>query len=161
MRNTHLYTGLLLIPVCIYCLFWFIPANVVPPTSEDDISPGLIPMIAVGTGLIMSVLMAFHAWRQGPPTGDQLDDEFGSEATGIDGRVLLNGLIWAVGSTIAWYLIVHVGFEPSMTLLLAAIMLYVGVRKPLSIALNSVLMPIVLSQAAWYFFTTEMPAIWR
>ena len=161
MRNTHLYTGIFLVPLCLYCLFWLIPNNIVPPTSEHDISPGLIPYIAVGAGLVMSFLMAFRALKERFQGTDEMDDEFGTEATGIDPQVLVNVIIWGFSSTVVWFLMVHVGFEPAMSVLLVGTMLYIGVRRVMPIVANSIVMPILLSQAAWYFFTTEMPAIWR
>lgn len=161
MRNTHLYTGLVLAPICFYCLFWLIPNNIVAPTSEHDISPGLIPYIAVGTGLVMCILMAARALKEHVVGAEAPDDEFGAEATGIDPQVLVNVLVWGVLSTVAWFLMVHIGFEPAMSVLLLATMLYIGVRRPFPLFANSIIMPIVLSQAAWHFFTTEMPAIWR
>ncbi len=161
MRNTHLMTGIVLIPICIYCLVWLIPNNTVPPTSENDISPGLIPSLAVGTGLILSIAMAWRAWRLSSASADELDDEFGEEATGIDGGVVINTGLWALGSGIAWFIISYVGFEPGMTFLLGATLIYIRVREVKPLIGTAIIMPILLSQAAWYFFTTEMPGIWR
>ena len=161
VRMTHLMTGIVLIPVCIFCLVWLIPNNTIPPTSADDISPGLIPSLAVGVGLIMSILLALRAWRLSSAQADELDDEFGEEATGIDAQVLLNTGLWALGSGIAWAIISYVGFEPGMTVLLGATLLYIRVYDVKPLIGTAVIMPILLSQAAWYFFTTEMPGIWR
>ena len=154
-------TGLLLIPVCLFCLFWLIPNNTIPPTSENDISPGLIPSLAAGVGLILSIALAWRAWRLSAADAEELDDEFGEEATGIDGDVLINTLLWAIGSGVAWAIITYVGFEPGMTVLLGATLLYIHVRDVKPLIGTAVIMPILLSQAAWYFFTTEMPGIWR
>lgn len=161
MRNTHLISGIILVPICLFCLFWLIPNNTEPPTSENDISPGLVPSIAAATGLILSFLMAFRAWRLSGADAEAMDDEFGAEATGIDGSVLINTGLWALGSGIAWALITYVGFEPGMTVLLAATLLYIRVYEIVPFIGTAVIMPILLSQAAWYFFTTEMPGIWR
>lgn len=161
MRNTHLMTGIVLIPICIYCLIWLIPNNTIPPTSENDISPGLIPSVAVGVGLLLSAFMAWRAWRMSPADAEELDDEFGEEATGIDTGVLINTGLWALGSGVAWAIISYVGFEPGMTVLLGATLLYIRIYEVKSLIGTAVVMPILLSQAAWYFFTTEMPGIWR
>ena len=48
-----------------------------------------------------------------------------------------------------------------MTVLLGATLLYIRVRDVKPLIGTAVIMPILLSQAAWYFFTTEMPGIWR
>ena len=129
MRNTHLMTGIVLIPICIYCLIWLIPNNTIPPTSENDISPGLIPSVAVGVGLLLSAAMAWRAWRMSPADAEELDDEFGEEATGIDTGVLINTGLWALGSGVAWAIISYVGFEPGMTVLLGATLLYIRIYE--------------------------------
>ena len=90
-----------------------------------------------------------------------MDEEFGDEATGINVTVVRNLVLWCVAAIVSWLLIEYVGFEPAMTVLLVATMLFVGVRNIPTIILTSVLMPIALSQAAWYFFSTELPGIWR
>ena len=161
VRTTHLFTGIVLIPICIFCLVWLIPNNTIPPTSENDISPGLIPSLAAGIGLILSVALAWRAWRLSSADAEELDDEFGEEATGITGDVLINTALWALGSGVAWAIITYVGFEPGMTVLLGATLLYIHVRDVKPLIGTAVIMPILLSQAAWYFFTTEMPGIWR
>ena len=152
---------MILIPVCIFCLVWLIPNNTVPPTSEFDISPGLVPSIAVGTGLVLSILLAWRAWRLSGAEAEAMDDEFGEDATGINANVLINTGLWALGSGVAWAIITYIGFEPGMTVLLGATLLYIRVYQIKPLIGTAVIMPILLSQVAWYFFTTEMPGIWR
>jgi hypothetical protein len=55
----------------------------------------------------------------------------------------------------------QVGFEPSMTVFLFATMFFIGERRWWVIISTSVLTPIVLSQSAYLFFTTQLPAFWR
>ena len=43
-------------------------------------------------------------------------------------RVDQHGL-WALGSGVAWLIISYVGFEPGMTVLLVATLLYIRVRE--------------------------------
>lgn len=161
MRKTHIGTALVLIPVCLFCIFWLVPNNTVPATSEFDVSPGFVPYIALGTILVYSVILLIHELRKQSTGAEDSDDEFGAEATGVDAQVLKNLLILTVVSTLAWLGIRYVGFEPAMTVLIVAIMYYVGVRNWLTIALTAVSAPIVLSLCAWYFFSTQMPGIWR
>ena len=163
MRNTHIYSGVLLSIASLWCLFWFIPENTVPAQSELDLSPALVPSISVGAVLITAVIMLVHALREKPDDsgGSALDDEFGSEAVGIDLHVLGNAALWAVVATVSWFIMEQVGFEPSMTLLLIGTMLFVGVRDWWLIILTAVLSPIVLSQSAFLFFDTQLPALWR
>lgn len=161
MKKTHIGTALVLIPICLFCIFWLVPNNTVPATSEFDVSPGFVPYIALGTILLYSVILLIHELSQPAASVDESDDEFGSEATGIDARVLKNLLILTVGSILSWLGIKHIGFEPAMTVMIAVTMYYVGVRNWLSIGLTAVFAPIVLSMFAWYFFSTQMPGFWR
>lgn len=161
MRKTHIGTALFLIPVCLFCIFWLIPTYTVPATSEFDVSPGFVPYIALGAMLFYSIILLFSELRKKAANEEEQDAEFGSEATGVDRRVLLNLAILTVVSILSWLGIRYVGFEPAMMVLVAAIMYYVGVRNWLTIGLTAILGPIVLSMCAWYFFTTEMPGFWR
>ena len=164
MRTTHIWAGVLLVLASLWCLFWLIPDNTYPPDSELDLAPALVPSIAIGVCLVLAVVLAVQAvygGRRVEDGEDHLDEEFGAEATGASAHVLLNLLIWTAIAGAAWFLIEHVGFEPAMTLFLVATMLFVGARNPWTIALVSLATPIVLSQAAYQFFNTELPAFWR
>ena len=152
---------MIFIPVCIFCLVWLIPNNTVPPTSENDISPGLIPSIAVGVGLVLSIAMAWRAWRLSSADAEAMNEEFGAEASGINVDVLINTGLWALGSGVAWVIIRYIGFEPGMTVLLLATLLYIRIYRVKPLIGTAVVIPILLSQIAWYFFSTEMPGIWR
>ncbi len=164
MRTTHIWSGVLLVLASLWCLFWLIPENTAPAESEIDLAPALVPSIAVGACLLLAAVMALQAVRGGGNVGsgeDPLDEEFGAEATGANRQVLLNLLIWTAAACASWFLIEHVGFEPAMALFMAGTMLFVGARNPWTIALVSLATPVVLSQAAYQFFSTELPAFWR
>ena len=104
MRNTHIYCGVLFSIASLWCLIWFIPQNTVPAQSELDLSPALVPSIAVGAMLLTAVIMLFHALREKSDDsgGSALDDEFGSEASGINLHVLGNAALWAVAAFVQY-----------------------------------------------------------
>lgn len=163
MRNTHIYSGVLFSIASLWCLLWFIPENTIPAQSELDLSPALVPSIAVGAILVTALIMAIHAMVEGRDSagGSALDDEFGVEATGIDFHVLGNALLWGATATVSWFIMDLVGFELAMTLFLIGTMVFIGVRSWWVIILNAVLTPIVLAQSAYLFFDTQLPALWR
>jgi len=115
----------------------------------------------MAVGLILSIAMAWRAWRLSAADAEAMDDEFGAEASGINADVLINTGLWALGSGVAWAIISYIGFEPGMTVLLLATLLYIRIYKITPLIGTAVIMPILLSQVAWYFFSTEMPGIWR
>ena len=106
MRNTHIYSGVLISIASLWCLIWFIPENTVPAQSELDLSPALVPSISVGAMLVTAVIMLVHALRENTDDsgGSALDDEFGSEAVGINLHVLGNAALWAVVATVSWFI---------------------------------------------------------
>jgi hypothetical protein len=163
VRNTHIYCGVLFSIVSLWCLIWFIPGNTIPAQSELDLSPALVPSISVAAILVTSIMMLIHALREerDDSGGSALDDEFGLEAVGINPQVMSNTLIWAVLATVCWNIMDDVGFEPAMTLLLLLTMYFVGERRWWVIISTSVITPILLSQMAFLFFTTQLPAVWR
>jgi hypothetical protein len=161
VRRTHIGVALLLIPTSLFCLLWLVPNNTVPPTSVHDVDSGFVPSLALGAILFYSVILLVRELQASPDSKRELDEEFGVEATGIDKKVLLNMVILVVTSTISWLLITYVGFEPAMTLLVAATMYYVGVRSWMQIGLCAVIIPIVLSLCTLHFFSTELPGFWK
>ncbi len=161
LKRTHIWAGILLAALSAFCLLWVIPENTAPAQSDLDLSPALMPSVAVGLCLVLSLVMLVHALRAGVSEAADLDEEFGEEASGTDLQVLGNLLIWAVVSVVSLLIMEHVGFEPAMTVFLASAMLFVGARNPWSIGLIAVLAPIGLSQLVFHVFTTELPAIWR
>ncbi|MEM7253719.1 MAG: tripartite tricarboxylate transporter TctB family protein [Pseudomonadota bacterium] len=161
MRDTHLRAAIVMGLLSIYCIVWFIPNNTEPPQSELDLAPSLMPTIAAVTILITAFALFVQAWRAPKSTGTDDDDEFGVEATGANLEVLVNFLLWCVSSAIAWLVMAYVGFEPAMTIFLAATMYFVGVRNHVVLWSVALLSPFVISRIAWYLFTTELPGIWR
>ena len=161
MKNTHIYSGILLAAVSFWCLIWFVPGNTEPPSSELDISPALVPSIAIGIVMVLAVMLTIQALRIRGEDADALDDEFGSEATGVDLHVLFNTFLWLVASVGSWLLMDYVGFEPAMAVFLVVCMLFIGVRKWTTIIITALAAPIVLAQSAYLFFDTVLPAFWR
>ncbi len=161
MRRTHLWAGALLALASAFCVFWLIPENTAPAESEIDLSPALVPSIAMGACLLLSLALLARAARAGREDAARMDEEFGAEASGVDGQVLANLALWGLVSAACWFGVEHVGFEPAMAAFLVATMLFVGARHLLTIAAMAVAAPIALSQLAYYLFSTELPAFWR
>jgi len=161
MRQTHIGTALLLIPLSLFGLFWVLPNYTVPSTSPDDISPAFVPSAALIIILVYSAILLVRELRSKVLPEDEIDEEFGKEATGVDRRVLLNTLLASVVCVLTWLGIKHIGFEPVTAVLIAAIMFYVGVRSWLTIGLCAVGAPVVLSLCTYYFFSTELPGFWK
>lgn len=160
MRKTHLRAGILLALISLWCLVGWIPNATSPPSSELDLAPSLIPTIAVSVCLLMSIALAAGAYLM-PVEDTGLDDEFGAEATGVDGSVMANFGIWCVVAVVIWLLMTHVGFEPAMSVFLFTTFLYLRVRNLWVLGLASVLVPIVISQIVWFSFSTVLPGFWR
>ena len=161
LRTTHIGTALLLIALSLIGLFWIVPTYTTPATAENDISPAFVPSLALCVIGGYSLILLISALKLPAGIASELDDEFGAEATGVDRRVLLNTLILCAVSALTWLLINFVGFEPAAMLLVAAIMLYVGVRNWIAIGLTAVVAPIVLSLCTYYFFSTQLPGFWK
>ena len=147
--------------VSVWCLLWFIPNNTEPPQSHLDLAPSLIPMVAMSTCLVTSIMLIIAAWRAPKSADNPDDDEFGVEATGATADVMVNFSLWIFAAAVSWLLMAYVGFEPAMAVFLSATMYFVGVRQHWVVAVVAVVTPIVLSQLVWYLFSTEMPGFWR
>ena len=157
MRQTHIYSGLLIAIISLIFLFYIIPNHTAPAQSELDLAPSLVPSIAVGICLFMAAIMVFSALTASESEAEELDDEFGAEATGADLDVMLNTLSWTIASIVAWLIMDYVGFEAAMALFMCVTMVFVGVRNKLTIALTSILTPVLMSLAVFNLFDTELP----
>jgi len=160
MKSTHIGSGVVLTVVGLICLFWVIPATTSPPDSPLDLAPAFIPMLSVWIFTILSIVLGLKAvWQR--EDGKELHEEFGADATGIGFKEFGEFILWAAAAGVSWLIMVYVGFEPAMTLLIASILFYVGLRKYWILAATAILVPIVLSQFVWYVFETQMPGFWR
>ena len=160
MRQTHIWSGVVISTVALLFLFWIILAQTSPPDSHLDLEPKFIPSLAITVTLLLAVIMgatAFFARK----TEIEAHEEFGAEASGMGWTEFKNVGLWAGVSIFAWFGTVHVGFEPTMTVLLATGLYYAGVRSYWLTAIIAIATPIILSQGAWHIFTAELPAFWR
>ncbi len=143
--------------IALICIFWWIPNATQPPHSGVDLPPALIPTIAMSVCLITALLLVIQALAMPADKAADLDDEFGTEATGVDGEVLVNLVILLAVATVAWLVMDCVGFEPAMTLFLLVTFLFLRSRNWAALGLTAVLAPIILSQTVWFLFSTELP----
>ena len=141
-------------------LFWIIPTQTSPPDSKLDLAPSFIPSLSITVTLLLAIIMGATAFFS-RKTEDEDHEEFGAEASGMGWPEFKNLGLWAIVSIAAWLGTVHVGFEPAMTVCLAAGLIYAGLRNYWLTAVIAIATPIILSQFAWHIFTTEMPAFWR
>ncbi|MDP6691584.1 MAG: tripartite tricarboxylate transporter TctB family protein [Alphaproteobacteria bacterium] len=160
MRKTHIYASLVISFVSLIFLLWLIPAQTSPPDSHLDLAPKFIPNLAIIVCLGLAALLGLTAFFS-PKKDDELHEEFGEEASGMGWPEFQNLGLWILASGAAWMGTVHVGFEPAMIVFLAAVLIYAGMRNYWLTAIIAILTPIILSQFAWYVFSTEMPGFWR
>jgi hypothetical protein len=157
VRSTHIYSGIVISLVSLWCLIWFIPNSTSPAESELDLAPALVPSIAVGVCLLTALIMLISALRASPSAAEIMDEEFGAEASGADRQVMLNMALWVSVSVVSWLLMEYVCFELSMTLFLIVTMLFVGMRSAWTIALIALITPFMLSLLVFHLFDTELP----
>ena len=157
MRNTHIYSGVFIIVISLMFLLWLIPTQTAPAQSDLDLAPALIPSLSIGICMLMAIIMTISALRVSGVEADDMDDEFGSEATGASTTVILNFFWWVIAAVVAWLLMEYIGFEVAMCAFLVATMLFLGVESKRTIALTAVLTPLGMSLAVYHLFATELP----
>lgn len=160
MRQTHIWSSLIISLIMLVFLFYIIPNYTSPPDSALDLSPNFIPKLAVSVTLLLSIFLGVSALLT-HKSDEDLHEEFGEESSGIGWLEIKNVFLWSVLSIGAWYGTDNIGFEPTMTVCLTIGLIFSGVRNYWLTALIAIVMPIVLSQVAWYVFTTELPGFWR
>jgi len=160
LRQTHIWSGVVIGAIMLVFLLWIIPNYTYPPDSELDLAPSFIPSLAVTVTLLLSILLVVTALLT-KKRDDGGHEEFGDETTGMGWQEFKNLGLWILVSMGAWFGTVHVGFEPAMTVFLAIGLFYAGLRKYWLLAIIAIATPIILSQFAWHIFTSELPGFWR
>ena len=160
MRQTHIWSGVVIGLVMLAFLYPIIPNYTSPPDSELDLAPSFIPSLAATVTMLLAILLTITALLS-RKSDDDLHEEFGEEASGMAWPEFKNLGLWILVSIGAWLGTVHIGFEPTMTVFLAAGLYFAGLRNYWLLATIAIVTPIVLSQGAWHVFTTELPGFWR
>ncbi len=160
MRATHIVSGAFLSVVALICLFWVIPATTSPPDSELDLAPAFIPMVAVITLLVLSIVLGLTAYLK-KADNTELHDEFGADASGMGREEFANLGLWVLAAAVSWLIMAYVGFEPAMTVFLGVVLYFIGLRNYWLIVGLALAVPIFLSQFVWFAFDTQMPGFWR
>ena len=159
MRATHLYGGMFMTALSLFCLIWLIPTYTDEPQSELDLSPAFMPTVAMSTCLLMAVIMTFTAWRASHNAEQEVHDEFGEEATGGSREVFRNLAIWVTTAVVSLALMAYVGFEAAMSLFLVVTFNFLGMRNYVWMAVLTIGVPIFLSLGTWYLFFIQMPGL--
>lgn len=117
-------------------------------------------MLAMTVCLLLSLILAYKNFRIGKAE-EGPHDEFGEEASGMGRKEFANIALWMGASLTAWLIMRFVGFEPAMTLFLAATLYFAGLRNYVLMACIAIFVPIILSQFTWHVFTVQTPGIWH
>ena len=157
MRRLDLVSSMVILVLSGIALFWLIPNHV--PTRHDagDLPPNLIPMLSAGILAFAALLLGISAWRKKDTETD--DDQKGEafEEMGFGLNELGNLAILLAASGVYWLILKHVGFEVASGVLLVAGMWYGGLRKIWIIVGTAVIIPLFISQVAWYTLHIKLP----
>ncbi|MCY4395964.1 MAG: tripartite tricarboxylate transporter TctB family protein [Rhodospirillaceae bacterium] len=139
MKRAELFAGILLLAGALAAIFWVVPAHT-EFVEDTSIQPATYPSIALWAVALLSALLVAVSAVGLARSGD------GEAAIGLGnlGTLLLIGAIVAaafVAMDYLGYLIGGIG-------LVAALMFYMGVRNPISLAL----VPVGSAGVIWLFF---------
>jgi hypothetical protein len=162
--KADLYVGLALVCLAGAGLLWLVPAQIVVSASGlYDLSPRLVPrLILVLTGLLgLGVLWNGWAARRGGPGAAEAPGPEQTDSRGRPRRAAVelgtDALVWIASSVAVMVGLAQVGFVLTAVPLLAAWLLYAGVRSWPLVAGLSVALPIALERLCWYALTIRLP----
>jgi hypothetical protein len=157
-RATSLVTGAVTALLSAYGVFWLIPAHTGDARTANDIAPAMVPSVALGTCLLLALLLMVRAWRAPRDAGAAHTTADTAGNAPVSGPALLADLaIWAFASLATFVLLRHAGFLVTGTLVIAAWMLFCGERSPLRIAALALGVPILLDRLSWYALSVPLP----
>jgi hypothetical protein len=131
-------------------------------TGENDLSPSLVPHLSLGVCLVLGVVLAVRAWRDGrfavrEDTPELEESGEVDEAPRSAGAFVFDLLVWIASSTAAVMIIPQIGFIATAAVLLAGWLVFAGVRSIPVIAGVSLVLPVVLDRLCWYALTVQLP----
>ena len=156
-RRTDIAAGFFVAAFAALLLIWVIPANTSPPQSESNLSPSFLPSVAAVTMLVLSLLLSVGTLLGRRRSESDVHEEFGAEARGIGWTELRDIAVWGCFSAVMIAGYTTVGFLATSVPALALMLLFTGVRSPLTIAATSILTPGLIYLIAWHAFSVQLP----
>jgi hypothetical protein len=116
-----------------------------------------MPIISMAIFALAGLLLGITAWRN---SSDNLDESQSSQAAEIlvfQKRETVNLLVWLGASAIYWLLLKFVGFEVASGIVIAAGMLYGGLRNFWIISVTAILIPVLIAKLFWFILNMSLP----
>ena len=157
MRRSDICAGLGLAAAALATLLWLIPSQTSPAQSEGNMSPAMMPTVAVALVLALALLLAVTRHASTPSMRDEPHEEFGTEARGFGRQELLELALWTATSVAVMALLRYAGFIAAGGVVLTGAMLFMGQRNPWTIAAAALGAPLSIWLIAWYGFSVQMP----
>lgn len=140
-------------------LFWLIPAQTGEARAASDIAPAFFPNLSLGICLALGLYLAWDAVRGGrkPQKAASAEEESADDDT-LTGKALIADMaVWIAGAVVTMLLLKHAGFIPTGIIVLAAWMVFCGLRSPVLIGLVAIGTPVLLDRLSWYMLTIRLP----
>ena len=157
MDKSNLRISVLLLLFSAFCLLWVIPAHTSAPQSSLDLSPAFLPKFAMGTILVLAVLLLCQSLNKIKTGGEIIDDEeFGDEATGFGGYEAANLFIWIALCIPLVFFMEILGFQFVSAATLIGLMWYAGERRLPFLFGIGIGAPVGIWNVAWRLLSREL-----
>lgn len=154
-RTTSRVTGTVATAVAALGVFWLIPSYTGDARTANDLSPALVPTIALSVCGLLGIALALRRPRESDPLA--APPGIAPEPI-VSGPALLGDLaLWSAASVATLALLSHAGFLVAAPLAIAGWMAWCGERSPFRIAAFALTVPIVLERLSWYALTVPLP----
>lgn len=157
MKRSDIGAGLVLALAMAWVLLWLIPSETSPAQSETTMSPAMMPSVASGLVLVLSLILVVGRLLPAASDIEQAHEEFGDESRGFGVTDALEFAAWSVMATVAFLLMTHVGFVVASVVVLVVAMLWMGQRNIWALAVTALGVPVGITLIARYLFGVTMP----
>ena len=160
LTKVNLISGLSLIAIGLFAIFWLIPSYVsVEGGMSAGLSPAFLPKLAAAAMALLGLSITVSSARRlssmdGGPREESEELAFGRSE-------IVNLCLLAVVSVVFMLLFVYGGFVASCALLLAFAMYATGFRKVIPLVAIAVCFPVLLEQVLWHALVIPLPSFWR
>ena len=139
--------GIFLAAIAVFALLWVFPNYIVASTATNDVGPEFFPKLAAWAVLGLSLLLIVTRVIQFRPSG-----------RGMQGRsVLLEIGLWSIIAVLSVLGLLNIGFLFISPLIILFGAIACGYRNVWAIVIVTIVVPLVLDQAAWAIFTVDLP----
>lgn len=157
MRQMNQIASVIVLLMAGVALGWLIPVHVPNAHDPGDLPPILVPTLSAAVMGLMAILLGVRSLRSKRAGHDEQEEGEAADDLVFGVEELVNLGVWVVASAATWLLLRYLGFVYAAGFIIAAGLVYGGVRKPWVVIVLAVAAPVLIDNIVWYGLNVQLP----